>query len=99
MFEYVFMAQPSRFIDRDYLNLVCKLHKPIYGLKQAPYAWYHKLHQFLIISNFTNSHANRSLFFLNIGGIMVYLLVYVDDIIITSDNDGVVQEFILTFAQ
>ena len=47
----------------------------------------------------TNSHADISLFVLNIDGIMVYLLVYVNDIIITCDNDGVMQKkLILTLA-
>ena len=95
----VFVAQPLIFIDPDHPDHACKLWKAIYGLKQAPWAWYHEFHQFLINSSFTNSHVNTSLFVLNIGGIMVYLLIYVDDIIITCHNDCVLQKFILTLAQ
>lgn len=41
--ESIFMAQPRRFIDVDKPNYVCKLKKSIYGIKQAPRAWYQAL--------------------------------------------------------
>ena len=48
---------------------------------------------------FTNFDADTSLFVLNTGRIMIYLLVYVDDIIITNDNDATVQHFVTLLAQ
>lgn len=92
--EDVFMAQPPGFLDRDNPTHVCKLRKAIYGLKQAPRAWYHELKQFLVSSGFTNSHADTSLFVFNTSGDLIYLLVYVDDIIITGSNATAVQRFI-----
>lgn len=88
------MVQPLGFIDGDHPTHVCKLHKAIYGLKQAPRAWYHELRQFLVTSGFSNSHAYTSSFVLNTGGTIIYLLIYVDDIIITRNNDCAVQNFI-----
>lgn len=67
---------------------------PIYSLKQAPRAWYYELRQFLVTSRFTNSHADTSLFIFNTSGNLVYLLVYVDDIIITGCNATTAQYFI-----
>ena len=93
------MVQALGFIDHDHPNHVCKLCKAIYGLKQALWAWYQELHQYLVISGFTNSHADTSLFVLNTCGITIYLLVYVDDIIIIGDNDNVVECFITLIAQ
>lgn len=84
------MAQPLGFIDRDHLDYVCKLCKAIYGLNQAPCRWYHELFQFFLTFGFTNSYLNISLFVLSTGDIMIYLLIYVDDIIITGENYGVV---------
>ena len=84
--EDVYMAQPSGFVNRDNPTHVCKLKKVIYGLKQAPRAWYLELRQFLIESGFTNSHADTSLFILHSDDITIYLLVYVDEIIITGTN-------------
>ncbi|KAL6335439.1 hypothetical protein AAG906_029682 [Vitis piasezkii] len=82
--EDVYMSQPAGFVDLDNPTHVCKLWKAIYGLKQAPRAWYHELRKFLIASGFYNCHADTFLFVLNTGGNLLYLLVYVDDIIRTD---------------
>ena len=92
--EDVYMGQPSGFVDKDNPTHVCKLKKAIYGLKQAPRAWYLELHQFLIESGFTNSHADIFLFILHSGDITIYLLVYVDDIIIIGTNTNIIQRYI-----
>nr|CAN69370.1 hypothetical protein VITISV_010057 [Vitis vinifera] len=97
--EDVFMSQPPSFIDRDHPHHVCKLRKAIYGLKQAPRAWYHELRQFLLQFGFINSIADTSLFIFNNRGTILYLLVYVDDIIITGNNVEAAQTFIQQLSQ
>ena len=96
--EDVYMSQPPGFVDLDNLTHVCKLRKAIYGLKQAPRAWCHELRKFLIASGFHNSHADTSLFVLNTGGNLLYLLVYVDDIILTGNDDTMVHKFMQLLA-
>ena len=68
--------------------------KAIYGLKQAPRAWYNELKQFLVTFGFLNSTAYSSLFILHSIGVSIYLLVYVDNIIIIGNNQSTVQKFI-----
>ncbi|KAI9156543.1 hypothetical protein LWI28_008344 [Acer negundo] len=97
--ETVFMAQPLGFIDSDHPTHVCKLKKAIYGLKQAPRAWYHELREFLLVVGFKNSYTDTSLFVLNTGGTILYLLIYVDDIILTGNNSAHVDQFVNTLAQ
>jgi len=97
--ETVFMAQPSGFIDSDHPSHVCKLHKAIYGLKQAPRAWYHELRSFLLAAGFTNSHSDTSLFTRATGNKLLYLLEYVDDIILTGNNADLVSQFVTRLAQ
>ena len=97
--EDVYMAQPPGFVDRDNPTHVCKLKKAIYGLKQAPRAWYLELRQFLIESGFTNFHVDTSLFILHSSDITIYLLVYVDDIIITGTNTNIIQRYIDLLSQ
>lgn len=80
--ESVYMSQLPCFVDDDHPSYVCKLRKAIYGLKQALRAWYHELRTFLIQFGFKNSHADTSLFILNVAGHLIYLVVYVDDLII-----------------
>lgn len=84
--EEVYMEQPPGFVDTDKPSYVCRLQKAIYGLKQAPRAWYTELRNFLLSLGFVNSVADTSLFVLQDGKEFVYLLVYVDDILVTSSN-------------
>ena len=77
-----------------YTNHVCRLGKAIYGLKQAPRAWYNELKQFLLTSGFLNSIVDTSLFIIHRTTVTIYLLVYVDDIIIIGNNPSAVQHFI-----
>jgi len=84
------MAQLASFVGSDHPTYVYKLCKAIYGLKQASRAWYHELSQFLLDFGFRNSHSNTSLFVLHNNHHILYLLVYVDDIILTSNNDAFV---------
>ncbi|KAG7564770.1 Integrase catalytic core [Arabidopsis suecica] len=86
--EEVYMSQPPGFVDADRPNHVCKLRKAIYGLKQAPRAWYMELRNYLLAAGFINSIADTSLFILQRGTSIVYMLVYVDDILVTG-NDSV----------
>jgi hypothetical protein len=46
--EEVFMEQPLGFVDATHPSFVCKLHKAIYDLKQAPRASFHRLSHFLL---------------------------------------------------
>ncbi|GJY38367.1 retrovirus-related pol polyprotein from transposon RE2 [Tanacetum coccineum] len=92
--EEVYMAQPVGFIHPQYPNHVCKLRKALYDLKQAPRAWYIELKSFLVSYGFTNSVADTSLFIYNAHGVIVYFLVYIDDIIITGNNTSFIDKFV-----
>lgn len=92
--ETVYMMQPPDFINKDHPTAVCRLNKAIYGLKQAPWACYNELKQFLLASGFKNSFADASLFIYNAKGTLLYMLVYVDDIILTGNNQQQLDQFI-----
>lgn len=83
--EEVFMQQPEGYITES--NKVCRLHKAIYGLKQASRSWHEKLKATLLEFGFTPTKSDNLLYMKNNGN-TTYLLVYVDDIIITGDNDN-----------
>ena len=97
--EEVFMDQPPGFIDADRPTHVCRLKKAIYGLKQAPRAWYLELKNFLILCGFTNSYADASLFFHSRNNLLVYVLVYVDDILVTGNNNDAVSRVIAALGE
>jgi hypothetical protein len=68
---------------------VCKLDNALYGLKQAPQTWYLRLSSKLVQLGFRASKADTSSFVLNQGKLQMYVLIYVDDIIMASTFLGV----------
>ncbi|GKC03232.1 retrovirus-related pol polyprotein from transposon RE1, partial [Tanacetum coccineum] len=91
--ETVFMEQPPGFLNHQYPNHVCKLSKALYGLKQAPRAWFQRLSTFLLSYGFTCSRADTSLFVFTSDTCIMYLLVYVDDLILTGNDESVIATF------
>ena len=85
------MEQPKRFEIMDKHVYVCKLQKALYGLKQMRRAWYRKITEFLLQSGYTVTRANSNLFIRKHEGTLIVVLVYVDDVIITRDDDAEIQ--------
>jgi hypothetical protein len=92
--ETVFMNQPEGFVDPNKPNHVCKLSKAIYGLKQAPRAWFDSLKNALLSWGFQNTKSDSSLFTLRGTDRITFLLIYVDDIIVTGNNTKFLEAFI-----
>jgi hypothetical protein len=84
--EVVYMEQPPGFSNSRFPNHVCRLHKALYGLKQAPRAWFDRFSSFLLTLGFKCSTADSSLFIFRSKNVIILLLVYVDDIIVTSNT-------------
>jgi hypothetical protein len=99
LLEDVFMEQPRGFIDSTHPDYVCKLHKALYGLKQAPRAWFNRLSSFLLHIGFTASLLDSSLFTLHSGSTHIFMLVYVDDIILTGTDDKLLHSIIAQLQQ
>lgn len=78
--------QPSGFVDPAHPNSVCRLNKSLYGLKQAPRAWYSRFATFLQSTGFVEAKADTSLFIYRRGSDVAYLLLYVDDIVLTASS-------------
>ncbi|KAJ0444424.1 putative RNA-directed DNA polymerase [Helianthus annuus] len=90
----VYMAQPQGFVDASRPRHVCLLQKALYGLKQAPRAWFSKLSSALIADGFSQCVSDTSLFVYSRDSVMCYVLVYVDDIIITGSSPDFVTRLI-----
>ena len=88
------MAHPQGMQNVDYPHHVCRLHKAIYGLKQAALAWYQALRTFLLRLSFVTFCADSSLFVYSHGNALIYFLVYVDDLIIISSDPSLVDNII-----
>jgi histone deacetylase 1/2 len=86
--EEVYMRQPPGFEDPSHPQYLCRLYKALYGLKQAPRAWHARLSSVLHGLGFAASRADTSLFILRKSTLTIYLLVYVDDIIVVSSSSA-----------
>jgi hypothetical protein len=78
--EEVYM-QPPHDLHLDHPDLVCKLQRSLYGLKQASRQWNAKLTETLIASNYIQSKADYSLFTKKADAGFTTILVYVDDLV------------------
>jgi hypothetical protein len=87
--EDVWIQQPPGYETRD--GTACHLHKSLYGLKQAPRAWHTKLKETLETLSFYPVAADPALFTNTIGD-RVYLLTYVDDILIVTSNNAALDD-------
>ena len=90
----VYCAQPAGFEDTALPDHVCRLNKSLYGLKQAPHAWYSRFAAYLLSLGFTEAKSDTSLFVFRRGDDMIYLLLYVDDIVLTASSVGLLQHTI-----
>ena len=96
--EEIYMKQPDGFVVKGQENLVCKLKKSIYGLKQSPRCWNEALDEHLKKIGFIQSKADPCLYIGKIDGELIFLAVYVDDIILASKKPEVIQKTKKLFA-
>ncbi|GKC37095.1 putative ribonuclease H-like domain-containing protein, partial [Tanacetum coccineum] len=82
----VYVTQPPGFKDTDHPNKVYKVVKALYGLHQAPRAWYKTLANYLLSNGFKRGKIDQTLFIKKQKGDILLVQVYVDDIIFGSTN-------------
>ena len=85
--EEVYKEQPLGFVAQGESGLVCKLRRSLYGLKQSPRAWFSRFS--LVVQKFgiIRSTTDHSVFYHHTStGQCIYLIVYVDDIVITGSD-------------
>ncbi|PKU74388.1 Retrovirus-related Pol polyprotein from transposon TNT 1-94 [Dendrobium catenatum] len=90
----IYMRQPPGFADALAPNHVCKLQKSLYGLKQAPRQWFQKLTNFLQSHGFGFSRSDPSLLLFKKNSIYIYILIYVDDILVTGNDQTAIQQLL-----
>nr|GEY23109.1 hypothetical protein [Tanacetum cinerariifolium] len=82
--EEVYVCQPPGFEDPDFPNKVYKVKKALYGLHQAPRAWYKTLSTYLLNNGFKRGQLDKTLFIKQNKGAILLVQVYVDDIVFGS---------------
>jgi hypothetical protein len=92
--ETVYCQQPSGFENSSSPELVCLLHKSLYSLKQAHCAWFQCFATFIQTIGFIPSKSDTSLFIFKSTKHTSYLLLYVDDIILTASSSTFLHQII-----
>nr|KYP38863.1 Retrovirus-related Pol polyprotein from transposon TNT 1-94 [Cajanus cajan] len=86
------MKQPEGFVKLGKEDYVCQLQKSLYGLKQSPRQWYKRFDTFMISKGFNKSPYDCCVYHKKVeDGFMIYLLLYVDDILIAAKNKSEIQ--------
>ncbi|GJY13537.1 putative ribonuclease H-like domain-containing protein [Tanacetum coccineum] len=91
--EEVCVCQPYGFEDPDFPDKVYKLEKALYGLHQAPRAWYETLSTYLLDNGFHRGEIDKRLFIKRHIDDILLVQVYVDDIIFGSPKKELSTEF------
>jgi hypothetical protein len=91
--EVIYTQQPEGFVDPESPNLVLKLNKSVYGLKQAGRSWYFKIDEVLRKFGFSHLHTDPCLYQLVGSGYTIWIALYVDDLLIASNNLEKLEEF------
>nr|GEU84166.1 putative ribonuclease H-like domain-containing protein [Tanacetum cinerariifolium] len=91
--EEVYVCQPPGFEDSYFPDKVYKVEKALYGLHQAPKAWYETLSTYLFHNGFQKGEINKTLFIKRHRGDILLVQVYVDDIIFGSTRKELCNAF------
>ena len=86
------MTQPDGFKVTGKENMVCKLQKSIYGLKQASRQWYLKFHRVVTASGFKENVVDQCIYMRMSGSSYIFLVLYVDDILLASNDTNLLFE-------
>jgi hypothetical protein len=90
--EEIYMKQPEGFVVKGKKELVCKLKKSLYGLKQSPRMWYQKFDTYMLGLGFTRSKEDHCVYFKLIGDHLIYLVLYVDDMLLIGNTKEIIQD-------
>ena len=83
----IYMEQPPGYVSSSNSDFMCKLKKALFGLKQAPRAWYGKIVKYLGFCGYIPSNSDQILFVKRHKNLHLVVLFYVDDMIITGNDE------------
>ncbi|GJW44396.1 ribonuclease H-like domain-containing protein [Tanacetum coccineum] len=97
--ETVYMHQPPGFRESVHPDYVCLLQRSLYGLKQAPRAWFQRFASYITRVGFSHSRCDSSFFIYRYGTDTAYLLLYVEDIVLNTSSEILLQQIIRSLHQ
>ena len=80
------MHQPKGFVDGTKPDFVCLLNRALYGLKQLPSEWFQDIDKYLSTLFLKRSFSNGNLYYHHLDGLLILIILYVNDVIITGSH-------------
>jgi hypothetical protein len=90
--EEIYMKQPEGFVVKGKKEIICKLKKSLYGLKQSPRMWYQKFDTYILGLGFVRSRVDHCAYSKQVGNHFIYVVLYVDDMLLVGNNMDVINE-------
>ncbi|KAL8116648.1 hypothetical protein AgCh_022990 [Apium graveolens] len=91
--EVVYVSQPEGFVKEGQEHMVYQLYKALYGLRQAPRAWYAKLSRCLEEMGLTRCPYEHAVYTKKEGNKSLIVAVYIDDLLITNTSTSIIERF------
>eukprot|EP00253_Pinus_taeda_P026028 PITA_26028 len=93
LMEEVYIEQPLGYEKKGQEHKVCRLKKALYGLKQAPRAWYSRIDSYRLENGFEKCEGEPTLYIKENDGKFLIVVLYVDDVIFTGNDDYLIENF------
>ena len=90
--EEIYMKQPEGFIVKGKNELVCKLKKSLYGLKQSTRMWYQNFDTYILGLGFVRSKDDHCVYSKQVGDHFINIVLYVDDMLLIGNNKDFIKE-------
>jgi hypothetical protein len=90
--EEIYMKQPKGFTVKGKKELVCKLKKSLYGLKQSPRMWYQKLDKCIHGLGFVRSKVDHCMYYKQVDDHFIRVVLYIDDMLLVGNNMEAIKE-------
>jgi phosphoribosylformylglycinamidine (FGAM) synthase PurS component len=90
--EKIYMKQPLGFEEVGQKDKFCLLYRSMYGLKQSPRQWYKRFDEYMISNGFSRSNYDNCVYFREYNsGLYVYLLLYVNEMLVACKYKHVIE--------
>lgn len=90
--EEIYMKNPRGFEIKGKKELICKLKKSLYGLKQSPRTWYQKIETYIQGLGFTRNKLDHRVYFKLVDCRIIYLVLCVDDMLLIENDKKIIQD-------
>jgi hypothetical protein len=90
--EGIYIKKLEGFVLKGNKELVCKLNKSLYGLKQSPRMWYQNFDTYILELGFVRKRVDHCVYSKQVGNHFIYVVLYVDDMLLVGNKMDVIKE-------